>query len=253
MLPAQRCAVVAVAPPAVPLQLRFNPRSARAACAVPGSVPATARCRSIAASLCACSASPAGARRCASAACASATVQRCAQPLRSHRPRHELWSCSRLQRCAAPPHHSPALPSTALHSKWRLRIGLASALARAPYGCLHRPCSLQGVIDHGCDSAAYGRSGDTREHKRCACTPSRAHIPAFTASPTQIAGAPAPPQPTPTVQAVNDTSTPLYTAGVSTHSTLVSPCQYVEYHREYSKVPLCRCAGTTAADGRGGG
>ncbi len=130
-----RCAVVAVAPPAVPLQRRYRPRSARAVCAAPGSVPATARCRSIAASLCACSASPAGARRCVSAACASATVQRCAQPLRSHRPRHELWSCSRLQRCAAPPHHSPALPSTALHSKWRLRIGLASALARAPYGC----------------------------------------------------------------------------------------------------------------------
>jgi hypothetical protein len=54
------------------------------------------------------------------------------------------------------------------------------------------------------------------------------------------------------VEAVNDTSTPSHTAGVSTHSTLVSPCQYVEYHREYSKVPHCRCAGTTAADGRGG-
>ena len=87
LLPAQRCAVVAAAPPAGPLQRRYRPRSARAVCAAPGSVPATARCRSIAASLCACSASPAGARRCASAACASATIQRCAQPLRSHRPR----------------------------------------------------------------------------------------------------------------------------------------------------------------------
>jgi hypothetical protein len=34
-----RCAVVAVAPPAVPLQRRYRPRSARAVCAAPGSVP----------------------------------------------------------------------------------------------------------------------------------------------------------------------------------------------------------------------
>ncbi len=172
LLPAQRCAVVAAAPPAVPLQRRYRPRSARAAFVAPCSGPVP--------------------------------LHRCAQPLRSHRPRHE-HSCSRPRRCAAPPHHSPALPSTALPRKWRLRIGLASALARAPYGCLHRPCALQGAIDHGCDSAAYGRTGDTREHPECACTACRAHIPTFTASPTQTAGAPAPPQPSPTVEAVGDT------------------------------------------------
>jgi hypothetical protein len=129
-------------------------------------------------------------------------------------------------------------PSAALHCTAQ-QVALADRPRFAPLrahimAVLHRPCSLPGVIDHGCDSAACGRTGDTREHKRCACTPSRAHIPAFTASATQTAGAPAPPPPM-KVEAWNDTSTPPHTAGVSTHST---PGQYVaEYHREYSKVP----------------
>ncbi len=134
--------------------------------------------------------------------------------------RTNLSSCSRLQRCAAPPQHSPALHCAALPRKWRLRIGSFRHIARAPYGCLHRPRALQGAIDHGRDSAACGRTGDAREHPGCACTPSRAHIPAFTASSTQAAGAPAPPPPM-KVEAVDDTSTPPHTAGVSTHST---PC-----------------------------
>ncbi len=105
---------------------------------------------------------------------------------------------------------------------------------------MHRPCASPGTIDHGCDSAAYGRTGDTREHPGCECTASRAHVPAFTASPTHTAGAPAPPQPTPTAQAVNDTSTPSHTTGVSTHST---PDQYVERHREYIGVLGCAFIG----------
>ncbi len=234
MLPAQRCAVVAAAPPAVPLQRRFSPRSARAVrlCGTGQRTAATARCRSIAASLCACSASPAGARRCASPACASA-IQRCAQPLRSHRPQHE-HSCSRLRRCAALPQQNPQR-CIALHCTGRGACGSASLrpIARAHYGCLHRPCSLQGILDNGCDSAACGRTGDARAHPRCACAPSRAHIPAFTASPTQTAGAPAAPQPPLTVEAVNDTGAPLYTTGVSTHRTLG------KYHREYSDALGC--------------
>jgi hypothetical protein len=155
--------------------------------------------------------------------------------LRSHRPQHEP-SGFRLRRCAAPPHHSPALPSTALPSKWRLRIGSLRPLHAHIMAVLHRPCALPGVIDHGCDSAACGRTGDTREHKRCACTPSRAHNPATRPLRRK------PPQPT--AEAVNDTSPPLYTAGVSTHSNMVSPCQHVEYRRGYSKVP--HCAGAPA-------
>jgi hypothetical protein len=124
LLPAQRCAVVAAAPPAVPLQRRYRPRSARAVCAAPGSVPATARCRSIAASLCACSASPAGARRCASAACASATVQRCAQPLRSHRPRTNFRGA---RACSAAQHRRiTALRCRALHCTASGACGSAS-------------------------------------------------------------------------------------------------------------------------------
>jgi hypothetical protein len=59
-----------------------------------------------------------------------------------------------------------------------------------------------------------------RAHGRA--MPCRAHIPLVPA--THTAGAPAPPLP-PTVDAVNDTSTPPYTTGLSTHSTRG---QYVE-------------------------
>ena len=81
----------------------------------------------------------------------------------------------------------------------------------------------------------------------CACTPYRAHIRAFSASPTQIAGAPAPPPPPPTADAVDDTSTPPLTAGVSTPST---PGQYVEHSRVLSRcthLPALRCAADDSA------
>ncbi len=192
--------------------------------------------------------------------CAEACVgcmRKCHYPavrsLRSHRPRTSTRA-GVLRRCPAP----TALRSTAASQPSAAERCAAQQVApadRPRFGplnahivaVLHRPCALPGAIDHGCDSVAYGRTGDTREHKRCACTPCRAHIPASRPPRRKTAGASAPP--TPTAEAVNDTSTPLYTAGVSTPSTLVSPCEYVEYHREYSKVPHCRCAD---ADGRGG-
>ncbi len=147
--------------------------------------------------------------------------------LRSHRPRKNILRCATL-RCLA----LRCLALRCAAQEVALAGRLAAALACAHYGCLHRPCALQGVIDHGCESATYGRTGDTREHPGCACAPCRAHVPAFTVPTTQTAGAPAPP--TPTVEAVDDTSTPPHTAGASTHSTCG---QYVEHHCEYLKYP----------------
>jgi hypothetical protein len=81
----------------------------------------------------------------------------------------------------------------------------------------------------------------------CACKPCRAHIPAFTSRPPRrkTSGAPAPPPPT--VDAVDDTSTPPLTAGVSTPSTRG---QYVEHPRVLSRcthLPALRCAADDSA------
>ena len=170
---------------------------------------AAAPCRSIAASLCACSASPAGARRRVSPACASATIQRCAQPLRSHRPR----TSTRARAHGAAQHRrSIALRCTAqevaladrlasAHCTRTLRL-FASALRVAR--CYRPRVRFRCVRP----DRRHSRASRVRVHG-FAC----AH-PRDSASPTQTAGAPAPPQPT--VEAVNDTSTPLYTTGVST-------------------------------------
>ena len=57
--------------------------------------------------------------------------------------------------------------------------------------------------------------------------------PRVSASTTKIAGAPSPPPPT--VEAVDDTGTPLYTAGVSTHNT---PGQYEYPTVSTEKYPM---------------
>jgi hypothetical protein len=122
-----RCAVVAVAPPAVTLQ--------REVCAAPGSVPTTARCRSIAASLCACSASPAGARRRASAACASATIQRCARLDAIAHARTFVLAPMALRSTHGARQHRRITAQRCIAQQVALAYWLASALARANYGC----------------------------------------------------------------------------------------------------------------------